>query len=318
MTRRATVLLRAFLTIALIGCVLTARVQAHAQDVPNDANTPEAKAAAPDAPALASPDPVPPKPDERPIAAVKSYCETVEGAAAAYALPQEFFVRLIWQESNFDPKSVSRAGAQGIAQFMPGTARWRGLADPFEPVQALYESARWLSELRVQFGNLGLAAAAYNAGPRRVENWLAGRGHLPGETRAYVRIITGKRADDWVGATEAKAEPPARIACQELAMRLRHDREKPADPQQQAAWGPWGLQLLGNWSQNKAFDEYRRLQKRFPAVLAGREPMILKRRLGAASATWYLLRVAESSRERANALCARLSSAGGNCLVAKN
>jgi DNA-binding MarR family transcriptional regulator len=106
-------------------------------------------------------------------------------AAATHDLPLDFFVRLIRQESNFDPNSVSHAGAQGIAQFMPGTARWRGLTDPFEPLQALYESARWLRELREQFGNLGLAAAAYNARPRRVQDWLAGRGGLPGETRAY-------------------------------------------------------------------------------------------------------------------------------------
>src|SRR5712671_5126847 len=65
-----------------------------------------------------------------------------------------FLQRLIRQESNFDPNSVSRAGAQGIAQFMPGTARWRGLSDPFEPTEALYESARWLGERRDQFGNL--------------------------------------------------------------------------------------------------------------------------------------------------------------------
>jgi hypothetical protein len=55
-------------------------------------------------------------------------------------------------ESNFDPNSISHVGAQGIAQFMPGTAPWRRLADLFEPLQALYESARWLRELREQFG----------------------------------------------------------------------------------------------------------------------------------------------------------------------
>jgi soluble lytic murein transglycosylase-like protein len=85
-------------------------------------------------------------------------CEALANAAAAHDVPLEFFVRLIRQESNFDPYSVSHKGAQGIAQFMPGTARWRGLADPFEPQQALHESARWLGELRAQFGNLGLAA----------------------------------------------------------------------------------------------------------------------------------------------------------------
>ena len=146
-------------------------------------------------------------------------CSDLVGIASAYGLPSEFFARLIRQESNFDPKSVSRAGAQGIAQFMPGTARWRGLSDPFEPVEALKEAARWLRELRGQFGNVGLAAAAYNAGPGRVRNWLAGRGPLPRETRAYVQIVTGRSAEQWVGASEETPSPNLTGDCGRLVDR---------------------------------------------------------------------------------------------------
>src|ERR1700716_1286057 len=135
------------------------------------------------------------------IAPANTSCDILNSAASSHGIPPEFFARLIRQESNFDPNSVSRAGAQGIAQFMPWTARWLGLSDPFEPTEALYESARWLGELRDQFGNLGLAAAAYNAGPRRVRDWIAGRGQLPNETRAYVRIVTGRLAEEWIGAS---------------------------------------------------------------------------------------------------------------------
>src|SRR5258706_6852627 len=100
---------------------------------------------------------------------------------------------------------------------MPGTARWRGLADPFEPLQSLYESARWLGELREQFGNLGLAAAAYNAGPRRVLEWLGGRGKLPGETRAYVRIITRRSAEEWArGNVDEPQDSPKQLPLQPL------------------------------------------------------------------------------------------------------
>ena len=182
-------------------------------------------------------------------------CLAVAKAAATHDLPLDFFVRLIRQESNFDPNSVSHAGAQGIAQFMPGTARWRGLTDPFEPLQALYESARWLRELREQFGNLGLAAAAYNAGPRRVQDWLAGRGGLPGETRAYVRIITGRPAEEWArGAVEDRVERQQWLTCTELTRTAALARpRKAADLETKTDWGPWGLQLAGNWSQAKAF-----------------------------------------------------------------
>ena len=134
-------------------------------------------------------------------------CRTLAQAAADNDLPVEFFTRLIWQESRFNPQAVSPKGAQGIAQFMPSTASGRGLADPFEPLLALRESASYLRELRTTFGgNLGLAAAAYNAGPGRVEAWLAGRGGLPAETRTYVRAVTGHAADAWASdATAAMA-----------------------------------------------------------------------------------------------------------------
>ena len=95
-------------------------------------------------------------------------CRALEQSAAENALPVEFFARVIWQESRFDALAVSPKGAAGIAQFMPATASWHGLANPLEPVEALRHSAAYLRELLDRFGNLGLAAAAYNAGPGRV------------------------------------------------------------------------------------------------------------------------------------------------------
>ena len=89
-------------------------------------------------------------------------CRTLEEAAAENGLPVEFFARVIWQESRFNARAVSPKGASGIAQFMPQTAGWHGLADPFDPIEALRHSAGYLRELRDRFGNLGLAAAAYN------------------------------------------------------------------------------------------------------------------------------------------------------------
>src|SRR5690242_1750022 len=115
-------------------------------------------------------------------------CRTMERSAADNDLPIEFFTRVIWQESRFNVRARSSAGAQGIAQFMPKTASSRGLLDPFDPFKSLPESASYLRELKSRFGNLGLAAAAYNAGPSRLAQWLSGKSHLPAETIAYVRI----------------------------------------------------------------------------------------------------------------------------------
>src|SRR5260370_6985137 len=121
----------------------------------------------------------------------ETICSALAAAAAQNDLPTDFFARLIWQESRFNPAAVSRAGAQGVAQFMPATANWRGLSNPFDPLEAIAQSAKLLRDLRREFGNLGLAAAAYNAGSGRVRDWLAGRRALPGETRAYWRTGTG-------------------------------------------------------------------------------------------------------------------------------
>jgi Transglycosylase SLT domain len=144
-------------------------------------------------------------------------CQLIESAATGEALPFEFFARLIWQESRFNPQAVSPAGARGIAQFMPKTANGRGLADPFEPITALQESAEFLRELVQQFGNVGLAAAAYNAGPRRVNDWLAKRGALPRETQNYVQIITGRSAEKWAAAEPPAAEQGQDFRCNEIA-----------------------------------------------------------------------------------------------------
>jgi hypothetical protein len=251
------------------------------------------------------------------IAPANTSCDTLNSAAATHGLPLEFFTRLIRHESNFNPNSVSRAGAQGIAQFMPGTARWRGLSDPFEPTEALYESARWLGELRDQFGNLGLAAAAYNAGPRRIREWIAGRGQLPRETRAYVRIITGRAAESWVGVPE-EIPHDRQGPCTE-ATKSPPKVESHISVEENANWAPWGIQLISDSSEQNALAEYKQLQKRYQSVLGDRAPLVLKRQLGGRGpSTWYFVRVAESSQQRANQLCSRLASVGGSCLVSRN
>ena len=134
---------------------------------------------------------------------VDDNCRALEQGAAENALPVEFFARVIWQESRFDAHAVSPKGAAGIAQFMPATASGHGLADPFEPIEALRHSAAYLRELLDRFGNLGLAAAAYNAGPGRVSAWLTSHHALPAEARNYVALVTGWTADEW-----ASSSPP--------------------------------------------------------------------------------------------------------------
>jgi hypothetical protein len=144
-------------------------------------------------------------------------CETVKAAAEEHDIPIGFFVRLLWQESRFKAREVSSAGAQGIAQFMPQTAVEIGLKNPFDPLQAIPASARFLRKLHNQFGNLGLAAAAYNAGGGRIEKWLSRRSSLPKETQAYVKIITGHKAEAWTDEQKTVFMPtdlPQKAPCE--------------------------------------------------------------------------------------------------------
>jgi Transglycosylase SLT domain len=256
---------------------------------------------------------------------VDDICRTLAQAAAGNDLPEEFFTRLIWQESRFDPAAVSPAGAQGIAQFMPQTAAMRGLTNVFEPLQALRESASYLRELRTTFrGNLGLAAAAYNAGPGPVEAWLARRSLLPAETQAYVMIVTGYAAEAWASKSppqlEASAAPPSTpemgARCAEIAKSMIERTRRRPDLTANPAWGPWGVQLAGNWTEAGVLAAYERLRRKYVAVLGDRLPLVLngRRRAGVP----FLVRVSEENRQAANALCAKLIAAGGNCSVFRN
>jgi hypothetical protein len=180
---------------------------------------------APNPPATEPPIPLPVvRPTPKPVIARsdKEICDTLVEAAQSNDLPVPFFIHLLFQESSFKPDAVSRAGAQGIAQFMPETAANVGLDNPFDPLQAIAASARLLRDLVRQFGNVGLAAAAYNAGPRRIQDWLSRKGKLPDETKHYVKTITGRPAETWTSGMAAHpALPlPRQAPCRDAAVQI--------------------------------------------------------------------------------------------------
>jgi len=116
--------------------------------------------------------------------------DPIAGAALRFNVPMNLLAAQLYAESGFNPFAQSPVGAQGIAQFMPGTARAYGLNDPFDPEQAILAQARLMSDLLKQFdGKPSLALAAYNAGPAAVQRY----GGVPpfAETRGYVSKIIG-------------------------------------------------------------------------------------------------------------------------------
>ena len=215
--------------------------------------------------------------------------------------------------------------AQGIAQFMPTTADWRGLSNPFDVSAALKASASYLRDLRARFGNLGLAAAAYNAGPQRVQDWLSARGGLPKETRHYVQIVTGHSADEWTGGTNrANLELPEPMPCREVpkvgfrtAAKSDSGIEKAAANTSFQVTPGWGVQLVGSPSQASALASFQQLQKWYKRLLESRQPLVIQSKVGT-SGSWYRVRVATDSRADAEKLCSGLRAAGGTCLVQRN
>jgi hypothetical protein len=254
---------------------------------------------------------------------LRSLCQTIASAAAQNDLPFEFFSRIIWQESRFNSGAigpVTRGGqrAQGIAQFMPATALERSLIDPFDPFEALPKSAEFLRELRAQFGNLGLAAAAYNAGPQRVRDWLDGKRTLPSETQAYVQKATGHSAQEWKlpKPTVLAIAVPAEMSCVE-SVGLLHKPQPPAasSPPRPA----WVAQLVGDSSEAAAVSRFRQMQGKLRSALGGYEPAILRTTIKTGAAPiWVRVRIEFDTRKAADSLCSILEAAHESYLVQRN
>jgi hypothetical protein len=214
-----------------------------------------------------------------------SICEAIKTAAEENDIPVGFLARLLWQESKFRSKAVSSAGAKGIAQFMPRTAVEMGLSDPLDPLEAIPASASYLRKLHDQFGNLGLAAAAYNAGGGRIGKWLARRGPLPKETRAYVKIITGHKTEAWTDEENTVLMPidlPEQAPCEGVGGLSKEDQiaEVPVD------LAPSVSAVLAK-------------------VEAGQEKQVAKKSRLAASKTRAKVRTAAASRKTRTAAASR-------------
>jgi len=246
-------------------------------------------------------------------------CNLIEAEADRNSLPRDFFARLIWKESRFDANAVSPVGAQGIAQFMPGTARLRGLANPFDIDQAIPASAKYLHDLRQGFGNLGLAAAAYNAGENRVSRWLSVGGFLPLETESYVLDIMGEPADTFTDRNYPGKFPPLdKDKPFAEACRLLPVIRSATIPMAAVNIKPWGVQVAGNFRRAAAIRQWQRIRGRFPALLKPYEPVVSRVRSPMGRAGVYAVRIGADDRATARDICSKLRGAGGFCVVMRN
>lgn len=248
-------------------------------------------------------------------------CRAIERLSLENDIPPEFFARLIWRESRFRADAVSYKGAEGIAQFMPGTAKLRGLSNSFDVLEALDASSRYLGELRTQFGNLGFAAAAYNAGEEGLRRFLDKR-RLPLETRDYVFAITGNPIETWQDAPPgiaADALDPA-LTFLDGCIRLAVSRRLGEPVLIQASdWAPWAVQLAANFDPGITRRLLRQAVARLPEPLSSESAMIVRqRRVKPGMRPKYQARIGRDTRQEANALCDAIRKAGVACAVVKN
>jgi hypothetical protein len=207
--------------------------------------------------------------------AQEATCRIVENAAHAAGLPVGVLTRLIWIESRFKSDATSPAGAQGIAQFKPGTAAERGLLDPYDPEQAIPHAAKLLVDLEHRFGNIGLATAAYNAGSARVANWLARSGAIPYETSEYVIALTGRTPEDW--AWRGRAQQGMDASSQSCVETTRMLRDQDGDDR--AVIAPRRVQLAGNFSKAVALAPFDPARQRCLGTVVELRPMVIGPRL---------------------------------------
>ncbi|HEX5508538.1 MAG TPA: lytic transglycosylase domain-containing protein [Pseudolabrys sp.] len=253
-----------------------------------------------------------------------SLCLMLESAARANDLPVAFLARIVWRESRFDPHAVgpaTRGGAhaEGIAQFMASTASDRDLADPFDPVQALPKAAEYLRDLRDQFGNLGLAAAAYNAGPGRVRGWLDGVRTMPQETRRYVEAVSGRSVDEWAHAGRVAMVTP-HTDCLKLLASLQQGPSRffyeLKNRVTAAIEKPWSVELAAGFSRSHVLAAYAHLMDKLSALVGAHDPIVTSTVLRSrGTRPLFQARIGVESREAANGICSKIKRAGAACLV---
>lgn len=264
--------------------------------------------------------------DGRDCVARQSYaadvCKLIERTASENRLDPSFLARLLWKESRFEPSAVSPAGALGIAQFMPGTADLYWLDDPFNPAQAIRKAAWYLGQLRDRFGNIGLAAVAYNGGENRAARFIAQSTTLPYETVDYVESITGFSAHRWRDNPPPKADlrlalapdQPFRPACERMAGE-RSLREFTTQPPAM----PWGVIVASHPSQAGAAQQVARLNRTLRPILDdGARVGYVRKRMNGMPRAVFTAQVGYNTRIEAARFCTRFQRLGGRCIVLKN
>ena len=175
-------------------------------------------------------------------------CHTIGAGRRKNALPVEFFARVIWQESRFNARAVTAKAPKASRNSCHRPLIGAASPIPFNLIEALRHSASYLGDLRNRFGNLGLTAAGYNAGPGRVSAWLAGQRPLPVRRAIMWRLLPAGRPSEWASPAPpqtAATTIPQGVPCTQLANLILAPKEEAR--RVGACVARWGAQLTANW-----------------------------------------------------------------------
>lgn len=248
-------------------------------------------------------------------------CQQIENTSRRYDLDAGFFARLLWQESRFDPNALSPAGAQGIAQFMPQTAKLRNLPDSYNPAQAIERSAQYLGVMQRTYGNAGLAAIAYNGGERRADGFTKEGKGLARETINYVQIITGLTAERWrddppqTHDFRLNGDQPFLQACVRMAQKRKLTKLGPPPPR----FKLWGVQIGFGRNKKVARANVARLTQRCSSLVRKEKVNYISVKSRVRTQPDYFMgRIGRNTRKEADKLCRTLKSRGCICRVYRN
>ena len=259
----------------------------------------------------------------------EALCLMIKSAAKANDLPLEFFARVIWQESRFQSNAVgpvTRNGqrAEGIAQFMPGTASERAAARSLRP-------GAGAAEIRGIFERTAQPVRQSRAGRSRLQcrsatgAGMAGRLRrtMPQETRNYVAAITGTSVDDWAPAGKRRQDARPRLdpSCRGFLALLKR-APNPFVTQlehhvRRASRKLWGVQFAAGFNRDNALAMYARAMKGLSDVIGKRDANFLVH-TQPRHHSFYQVQIGTDTRREADDLCSRMRRAGGACFVLKN
>mgnify|MGYP001166591466 FL=1 len=256
---------------------------------------------------------------EEKAAPVDRICTLIAEQAETTGVPEALMARLFFSETGFDPAYTSPTGATGVAKFNAAVAGSVGLSDPTDIEIAIPAAAKRIADLKSQFGNFGLALAAYQAGEKPVRRWLDGKGYLPVSTMIFVRKMTGESPEFFRNPKAKLDVRPLETrfgfgdACRRMPLIASGDAslEEPSDM-------PWAVVVGTGNDIDAAMTFWSEVKERTGFRIGGGKVYVMPVAAGMGRPSHFSVRIGAETRGSAQATCSKLRGLGGACMITKS